>query len=109
MNHSILSICPKKSDRDERHALLIAADYEVVSVASTAEAFLLLEKQAFGVILLDSCFAKDAVNRSLLRDKGLVLALKFPVAPDVLMHAISTLVWRQKRTNRSANAATDGL
>jgi len=109
MNNSILSICPNKSDRDERHALLLAADYEVTSIASTAEAFLLLEKQVFGLILLDSCFAKDAANRSLLRDKGRVLALKFPLGPEVLLHAISSLVWRPKQANRRANAAMAGL
>jgi CheY-like chemotaxis protein len=106
MNHnSILSVCPDKISRDQRHALLAAEDYEVVSVASMAEALRLLETRTIGVILLDAHFAKDEANRSLLQGKGRVLSLKFPLAPALLLNAISSLVFSPRRTNRWVTAA----
>ena len=105
MNHnSILSVCPDKVKRDERHSLLAGEDYEVTSVASMAEALQVTEQRIFGVILLDSHFSEDAANRSLLQSQGRILSLKFPLAPALLLNAISALMFSPRRANRWSTA-----
>ncbi|SRR5579872_2126138 len=108
MNNSILSICPDKLGSRERHVLLTANDYEVVSVDSVDEALLLLEERSFGAVLLDSHFAKDAANLSLLRSKCRVLSLKFPMEPTLLLHAIDALLLSRRQPNRQATAVLPG-
>lgn len=109
MSGSILSICPDKLSRNERHALLTAGGYQVVSVGSIAEAFYLLELRTFAAVLLDSHFAEDAANLLRLRCKCRVLSLQFPIDPALLLHALNALLLSRQGANRRATSRSAGL